>query len=182
MDNFQVLLIEGVFYERGGDIYVTMGGSEVSVVERLQSMVGQNIRFAMHHALPGVIDETKWGGGCCLWQPVPCPAWHHLNPAFLLNVSVEGVLRHAVLRHGGTDVWRIEQFNGINQDLPLAMLVGHYGRVAAASLVDVAKMRDQVFTSMDSAQVDALGVQAQDIKQVLQRLQQQMNGGQDKPK
>jgi hypothetical protein len=155
------LLLEGRFYQNPGlvDPYCiqTDDGCSRQVAASLQPFLGQRVRFALHH-LPLAPESGRWGGGCCLWQPAPCPAGHHERPGYLYNVTGEGILRRGP--------WRLEQFDGTPLLLDLAPMDGHVGRLACVSLVDAERMRDIVAASG----LEAVGVQANELADLLGRL------------
>ena len=167
--DFQVVLIEGVFYEHGGDYLIRPGpiAPTRSIRGELGPLVGLQLRLALHHLPPDLsaLDESKWGGGACLWQPAPCPAGHHKRPGYLLNVSAEGTLQE----DGGT--WRLDRSEDPPLELPFPLMVGHYGRLAAATLVDMDKMREST-SAGDLGQIEALGSQLSSIKELLERMRQ----------
>lgn len=141
---------------------------DTTVVAELEPLVGQRVRLAMHHLPPSLadLDESKWGGGACLWQPHPCPAGHHERPGFLLNVTGDGVLRH----EGGK--WHLDRLDGTRLDLPFHLMAGHWGRLAAAPILEVDKMRDTLSIE-DLEQVEALGSKLSSMKELLDRLKQE---------
>ena len=157
MNTFRTALLEGIFYEDDGKIVTDKGGS----VEDL---------LAVHFVPQLPIDPDKWGGGCCLWQPRPCPAGHHEHPDQILNISVRGVLSHT----GGH--WHIDQMDGKRVEIPLVLLDGHYGRLAAASIFDVQKIRESM-GEFDPDQIESLGTQATELRDVLSKLQEHLKRG-----
>jgi len=158
--NFKAVLLEGVF----GDSPKGVCASGKAVADELRPLVGERIRFAMHHLPPNLthLDISRWGGGSCLWQPAPCPAGHHQDPGWLLNVTEEGTL---------DDQWDIHRLDGTVFRLPLELMVGHYGRLAAATLFEVEKMRDAL-TIDDLATVDSLGGKIDSLRELLDRMRQ----------
>lgn len=138
--------------------------------------MGQQVRFAAHHLPPSPPDLTKWGGGCCQWQHLGhCPAGHERRPGYLYNVTGEGTLwaerkrpRHSrgLQTDGLVHDWFLETFDGSRLPLELGQLEGHDGRVACVSLVDAETMREIVA----KAGAEAVGIQAQQIGDVLARL------------
>lgn len=165
---FQVVLVEGVFDQQGGEYLVRSDAVSPakSVHDELKPMVDTRIRVALHHLPPDLGDlEGKWGGGSCLWQPSPCPAGHHERPGYLLNVTGEGILRYSEQRR----LWRIDRLDGSNFVLPFELMVGHYGRLAAATLLDIEKMRDEL-TLDDLDSVESLGTKLESVKELLEQL------------
>lgn len=167
MDAFHTALLEGCFYETDNVLKNDQGRTVESL---LSPLVGQDIHLAIHFVPQLPIDPSKWGGGCCLWQPSPCPAGHHEHPDRLLNVAVRGRLG----REGNR--WWVDQMNGKRVDIPLHLLVGHYGRVAAATVFDVQQIRESL-EGFSPDQVESLGVQASDLRDVLSRLQTHLKRG-----
>jgi len=167
MEGFRALLLEGVFYNKDSQLLCTSNKGVENLFDMLTSVEGQRIKFAAHHLPPTLQpDPSKWGGGCCLWQPAKCPAGHSEKPTWLFNLSVEGILVRS------NAVWSIESFDGKTTALPLqTMLVGHYARVAAATMLDVEKMREAV-ASQDLPNVEGLASRAEDLRKLLSRLRE----------
>jgi hypothetical protein len=169
LENFKAVLVEGLFHETdlGYVIQPDGYGPQKAVEDELNPLVGQRVRLAMHHLPPNLNnpDESKWGGGSCLWQPHRCPAGHHDRPGFLLNVTGDGVLR----RDADRGRWHLDLLDGSRLDIPFHMMVGHIGRLAAATLVEVDQMRDSL--SMDDLdKIEGLGAQLHSMKELLERL------------
>jgi len=165
---FHIVILEGLFYISGvGELCVEKEtGAKVIVADHLQPMIGERVRFALHHIPPAKIDESKWGGGCCHFQPSECPVGHHNNPAWLLNVSGEGYLQRKYQPNAqGSErgPWRLTQFDGTDLELPLEGLVGHDSRIAVASVLDVEKMRE----ALEGQGVDGLIDQATQLKETI---------------
>jgi len=78
---------------------------------------------------------------------------------------MEGVLKQ--------DPWRVEKFDGSVVPVPFAAMPGHYGRLGAATVVDVSKMRDAL-AGLDVETALASGMGAQDLEKVLERLKKAM--------
>jgi len=152
---FNVVLIEGVF---SGPHLSASGGS---VNEALSGFVGSRVRLSAHHLPVEPIDPTRWGGGSCTYEPGPCPFGHHTDPTRMFSYTGEGVLD----RDGNT--WTVTRFDGTVDRVDLSALVGHRGRVAAAPVLDIEAMRDAVTASGIGSD---LGVRADELRQVLERL------------
>lgn len=167
MEGFRALLLEGVFYNEGPRFLCAGARGVEGVSSVLSSVEGQRVRFAAHHLPPTAQpDLSKWGGGCCLWQPSGrCPAGHAEKPSWLFNISLEGVL----LRVG--DAWFVEGFDGKTTALTLQeMLIGHHARIATATLLDVEKMREAVESKNMTGTVDDLVARADDLRDLLSRI------------
>lgn len=163
MSDFNLLLIEGLFYQRGADLYIEQdSGVHRSVTEALLPLVGQRVQFAMHHLPPNGLQAGEPGAGSCRFpQGVGCPVQHDKRPDHLLSFHLDGVLRN-------TPTWGVEKFDGKVVSIPFVGMVGHFGRVAAATILDVEAMRDSLLktaTSMGSS-----GLNAKDIETLLDRL------------
>ena len=169
MDSFHAVLIEGVFFREGTTLFAKNddGSSCINVVELLTPLVDKEVHLALHFLPPLPPDQTRWGGGCCLWEPSgKCPAGHHENPGLLLNISGRGVLRRE------DEKWWLDQFDGTKMEVPVALLEGHKARIAGASMFDVEKMKAQVLGSLDKVeQLEMVGKQANDLKDLLTQLQ-----------
>lgn len=167
MSDFNAILIEGLFYEQAGRFFVeSEGGVQKSLVDILAPVVGQRVQLALHHVPPHGIDHTQPGAGSCRYPGgVGCPVAHDKHPDRLLSFHMEGVLRGPP--------WALVRFDGGVQPLPLAGMVGHFGRVGAATIVDVEKMREQLAKTDPTALADMLaakGVNAAELEAVLERL------------
>lgn len=167
MGTFSTALLEGLFYETEGRLTTDRGGF---VDDLLAPLVGQDIQLAIHFVPQLPIDPQKWGGGSCLWQPAECPAGHHEHPDRILNIAVRGVLERE------DTTWWVRQLDGKRLQIPLELLDGHHGRLAAASVFDVGKMRDAI-TGFDPDQIESLGVQATELRDMLSNLQAHLKRG-----
>jgi hypothetical protein len=162
MADMRTLLLEGLFYISEGKL-VTEDGDDL--YEQLVPFVGQDIQLAMHFLPPNPPDMTRWGGGCCMWQPAECPAGHHDHPDRLLNIALRGVLGRDV------DRWFIDTFEGNQVDLPFALLDGHHGRVAAATVIDMQAMQESLANITPEA-LETLGVRANNLRDLVSRLRE----------
>ncbi len=139
----------------------------MSLSQTLDPLIGKQVNIAFHHTPPMPPDPTKWGGGCCYWQSYGwCPAGHHEQPGLLLNVTGEGVLQ---VNDG---VYSVKGFDGTVQDLPLHNLIGHEARVAAATMMDINKMRESLENMVGGMSAEALGEQTNNLKDIMERLQE----------
>ena len=163
MSEFRTLLIEGYFLN-STDMNLNEGLSvnlTTDVYEKLSAFVGEDIQLAIHHLPPGQPDPGKPGLGSCEWL-TPCPAGHDTDPHKLLSVHGQGVLRHEGTR------WWLDRFDGTQQEFPLHLLDGHHGRIAAATVFDVEKMRESLGGA--AGQLETLGVKAESLKDLLTQL------------
>ena len=168
MGDLRTVLIEGLFYrDTNGKINTDKG---VDPVAQLEPFLDLDIQFAVHFLPSFPVDETKWGGGCCHWQPNPCPAGHHDHPDRLLNMAVRGVLGR-----NPDETFTIRTFDGKTIPVPLDMLDGHDARIAAATVFDVEVMRDALgdFTPEN---LEALGVRATNLRDLLAQLKKHTGG------
>jgi hypothetical protein len=164
---FRAILLEGLFFQSlEGDLSVrTEAGEVLSVGDRLRLFVGESVQLAYHHLPSAGLDPEAWGWGSCLWKPAECPAGHHLDPKQLFNASAQGLLQE--------DPWRLHQFDGSTLTLDFSVMPGHYGRLAAAMIPDVEKMREELekLSGLSSLpEVSSLAGQVGDLKLVLERL------------
>lgn len=169
MGDLRAILVEGLFYIQDGKITTDRGDF---LYEHLEPMVGQDIQLAVHFMPPIPPDPTKWGGGCCMWQPTECPAGHHQHPDRILNIALRGVLGHDTGYR-----WFMDTFDGKQVDLPFALLDGHYGRVAAATVFDVQAMQEALAEKITPESLEALGVRANNLRDLMERLRVHTEGG-----
>lgn len=167
MVEFQVVLVEGLFYDRDGLLHVEQdNGAHVCIQTLLQPMFGVRVQFAMHHFPPQGIQVGQPGAGSCRFLGGQgCPVRHDLHPDRLLAIHQDGVLK--------TDPWGLTKFDGTTVVLPFSGMPGHFGRVTAATIVDVEKMRDSL-ASMGPSAFTGMDVTAQDLEVVLARLRKTM--------
>lgn len=67
----------------------------------------------------------------------------------------------------------MKKFDGSLVKIPLNGMVGHYGRLAATSLVDLEKMRASL-SSLDPSAFTSAGLGSQDLEEILNRLRKTM--------
>lgn len=152
--DFISVILEGVFYRKtsSNDVWVAdQVKGDVCVLDELSPMEGRLIQASMHHKPQNPI-QPRWGGGCCLWQPSPCPAGHHEDPSYLLNVMGRGVLE---IGQGG---YCLLQADYGDIDLPLHLMDGHYGLLVAVTIIDSDPVgdSDQDVEKAQSALVDQI--------------------------
>jgi len=161
VSGFQVILLEGSFSADDSDLRVQLDdGSHKSVYEALRPLVGQRVQFALHHLPPHGIEVGKPGAGSCLHpEGVGCPVSHDQYPDRMLTFHLDGVLRE--------DPWSIERFDGSVIPIPFRGLPGHYGRVAAATILDMERMREALSRFSPQA---LKGLQGSEVEDLLERL------------
>ena len=167
--DFRTVLLEGLFYEQDGKLRTDRGDS---VEDSLTPFMGEDINIAIHHLPSFPIEPDKWGGGCCMWQPAECPAGHHEHPDRLLNVTLRGHLER-----GGVGKWYVDKLDGSRVYLPLALLDGHQARIACATVFSVEAMQEALGTAVTPEHIEALGIQAQNLKDLMAKLQEQLKKG-----
>lgn len=163
MFEFNAILVEGLFYDKDGSLHIEQeGGDHVAFADVLAPVVGQRVQMALHHLPPHGIDPSRPGGGSCRFpQGKGCPAGHEKQPNRLLSFHMEGVLR--------ADPWRVEKFDGSVVHIPVRGMPGHFGRVGAATVADVDKMRDAL-AGLNVEEILGQGLGASDLEGVLERL------------
>jgi hypothetical protein len=185
---FQALLLEGVFYlsdelcvdshgksrEGWNKLMVSTPEGVLDVYDQLRPYVGQRVQLAVHHVPANPPDPTRWGGGCCLWEPHGvCLFGHHDRPMELYNVSGQGILVYDLDHSKSEGGWWLAHFDGSRTPLLLGhVLPGHQARVAAATLFDVEAMREKLVSSGGLDQVDALGSKVTELRDLVERLTQ----------
>lgn len=169
MNDFRAILIEGLFYMKGSDLFVEQdNGEHVAFDDILDPVMDQRVQLALHHLPPHGIEPGTPGAGSCRWHAgINCPAQHDRYPDRLLSFHMEGVLRKAP--------WRIERFDGTVTPLPVQGMPGHYGRVGGATVVDVEKMREQL-AGLSPEALAASGVDVKDLEAMLERLRRAGQG------
>lgn len=155
MEKFAAHLLEGVFF-LGDKPYPDAQGfvckdfrelmvsyknqTPVSVYPVLQALVGQEVQIAVHQCPQPPF--TGPGLGSCLW-PKGCPYGHQNVPKQLFQLAERGVLVYDLDHEHCSGGWWIEKFDGSRVMLPLVIgLVGHHGRIAIATIMQVEKLRD----------------------------------------
>lgn len=121
---FRSLTLDGLFYEKAGQLTVCQEGQDVDVLAELSAFLGRTVRLALHFQPPQPVDESRWGMGCCHWQSAgTCPAGHHEASGKMLVLSLTGVVLN--------DPWRVG-----DHTLPLTELPGHDVRLFVVSDFD----------------------------------------------
>jgi hypothetical protein len=164
VNKFHAILVEGLFYMKGSELFVEQfHGRHVAFDEILDPVVDLEVQIALHHFPPHGIQPDLPGAGSCRWHAgINCPVQHDIYPDRLLSFHMAGVLRKGP--------WRVEKFNGSVPPLPLVGMPGHYGRIGAASIVDVEKMREALAKMSPEAMMEAMssaGVNAEELEAML---------------
>lgn len=164
MAEFQVILEEGLFYEQEDILFVEHdGGTRSALPVVLAPLVGRRVQFALHHLPPDGLQPERPGAGSCRFpEGRGCPVRHDQHPDRLLAFHLDGVLKK--------DPWRLEKFDGTEVVIPFGGMPGHYGRVAAATVLDVEAMRDALMKDPSAA----AGLKVRDLEAVLARLRETM--------
>ena len=164
MSEFKAILVEGLFYERDGAVCVEDDGGVHSTVDDILTPVAdERVQLAISHLPPNGIEPDQPGAGSCRYPGgVGCPVEHDKHPTRLLSFHLEGVLR--------SEPWRLEMFDGSSKTIPFGGMVGHFGRVAAATIIDVEAMRESL-AGLDPEALAAAGVGASDLAAMLEKLQ-----------
>jgi hypothetical protein len=156
-EEFRTLFLEGIFYRSGTPYPDAKGalkdgfedlrvqpptGHSVPVYDALKEFVGRKIRLSAHQMPTKPIDPARWGGGCCLWQPVGyCPYGHHKRPGRLYNQAGEGELVYKKCSGG----WALRDPDGAWEMVPLShALDGHVGRIVVATVLSPEQLREAV--------------------------------------
>lgn len=177
---FQSDILEGVFsvleLEDGKNaFFVKPEGTDKpdDVWALLSGYEGQEVTLAFHYV--PTVGHPGWGGGSCKWQDVGwCPAGHHQDPDRILNVQGSGTL----LKGPQQWDWSLKAFDGSVSPLPFHLLSGHYGRIAIATQFDIQKMRAALSKQgFDPDQVEALGIKANDLKEILSSMKKVEDDG-----
>jgi len=163
-DAFHVVLLEGVYATQNNARVVVGDSSTTDVVEEFRRLTGREVKVLLQH-VPPVVYSDRWGGGSCLWEGSGnCPAGHHLNPGFLLNVDLDGVLEEDEV--SGT--WSVRSATE-SHILPLSMLEGHHVRVVVVPLPDLEAMKASLEAG-DPTKALELGAQIKRLSEVLSQL------------
>lgn len=148
---FKSVLVDGVFYVKDSVLLVKRDDNpEPTVVaDELEKLLDKKIQITVHHWPPNPVVEGRWGGGCCMWeQKGECPAGHHKNPAYLLNFSAAGVLRHTDTK------WWLEIDENTIEAIPLELMEGHIGRIVAVTLIDAKTFAEDLDFNLDGIDLD----------------------------
>ena len=155
-EKFKALLVEGIFntkedlaiFKKSGfcpwnTIVVDEGEGKKDLESILSPYIGENISFAAHHTVNPDTPLLKGFGSCLAEGNSWCVFEHHKHPSRAFSFNTEGVLRQE------DHHLYVEKFDGRKDFIPLFMLVGHRGRIAAATVFDVEKMKETVFSHSD---------------------------------
>jgi hypothetical protein len=190
VSDFQALLLEGIFYhdsDSGALMLESAKGDHVNVVEAMMRLNQRQVQISVHHLPPMPPDPTKQGGGCCLWGTQPrftthggttfCPFGHHKEPTKLLNVTAQGILDLRVGFYESETTFAVQKFDGTEVVLPFQHhLAGHTGRIAAATVVDIEKMREALLKSGGLGMAEGLGERIGDLKELLGQIEKASGG------
>lgn len=167
--SFNTLYLEGHFkLSQGQSIVRKDNGEEVCLLDILKPLLNHRVHFAIHHLPPKGIEADKPGLGSCFHPDGKgCPAKHATHPHRLLSFHLDGTLKSNPLR--------VVKLDGIEVPVPLAGMYGHYGRLAAATILDIDQMRDSL-KDLDLESMAPNGVPAEDLKKLLGQLTQNLDG------
>lgn len=156
---FHTVLLEGLFYLE--DRTVMVDGRAVDDV--LAPLHDQHVQLAMHHLPPTPPDPTRWGFGCCHWQPHGhCPFGHHGSPMTLFQLAGEGILVCY-----GSNGWRLDRFGRPSARLPFVdAFWGHHARILAATV----RSEEQMRSAVGQADVGTMATKVADLTRSLERL------------
>lgn len=157
MVDFHAILLEGSFFSdpRGLSIRTTQG-PVVLVDSALAPLENEHAQIALHYLPAGGLKPGAWGMGSCEWYPRACPVGHHQNPGYFFSFVGHGVLRR--------DPWRLDLFAGGSTEIQFEKMLGHHGRMAAATVMSVEAMREK-------ADLGAVtGVGAESLKDLFRQL------------
>jgi hypothetical protein len=193
VSDFQALLLEGIFYQDDdhGLMVTPDKGPPVRVIDALMRLNERNVQISAHHLPVMPPDPTRWGGGCCFWEQGRagqfkaygsdtepfCPFGHHHEPTKLFNLVAQGILHYKGEFYPSEDRVVIHQFDGTEVDFKTAFqsyLPGHRGRIAAATVVDIEKMREALLKSGGLGMVEGMGERINDLKDMLSRMQDEI--------
>lgn len=147
-------VIEGIFTERGDAFVVSRDQGDVDVGELLTSLLGKTLEISLHH-FPFAMDNTRPGGGSCLWNGF-CPHGHRHRPGWLFQQKLSGVLTSP-----SPGRWCVD-----GTPLDLSKMPGHQGRLV---LMDEDALQDPDPT--DAQSPDDLIQETEQLIQLLQGLQ-----------
>lgn len=146
-----MVLLEGVFKatDNGHTMVERQHQAPADVGEALSSLVGHHVQFAMHQVPTFPFDPSQRGLGACYVEG-KCPLGHDDGNFDLYAVTANGVLHQ--------DPWRIEAFDGTVQPIEMGKMVGHMGRIAAASLTELEKLREAAAQLSTQIQAFSIGM------------------------
>ena len=130
-------ILTGMFWKRDSSLLCTPenGADPVNVETLLEGFRDRRVKIVLHH-FPASPQEGLPGWGSCFWGASgKCPAGHAEKPDFLVNVGGEGVLRRT------DEDWFVELDGGTLERLPLDLMEGHRGRLAAVVVINVEEFK-----------------------------------------
>lgn len=129
----------GVFYREDRRLMVAdefEGARDVDA--ELSAYEGQIVRLVAHHRPPEPVDDTRWGGGCCMLENSGrCHFGHHEDPRRAFTFNSKGVLR----RRGGA--WLLERENDEVECL-LDCLTGHRSQIIVTTVPDRESLEERI--------------------------------------
>jgi hypothetical protein len=138
-NGLQVKDFLGVFYREDRRLMVAdefEGARDVDA--ELRAYAGQEIRLVAHHRPLEPVDESRWGGGCCMLEGTGrCHFGHHEDPRRAFVFNARGVLRER------DDLWVLEQENEELECL-VECLVGHRSQIIVVTVPDVETLEERI--------------------------------------
>lgn len=136
---FEAHTMVGLCYKREGRIFIQGSKQEWDLEEVLSGLKGREVQYLVQYLPEGEPDPSKWGLGCCQWQPsTACPAGHHERPQYMLNLNGEG--RLLVSQRGEY----VALSKGKVTPLGLTLLEGHRCRLAFVTKFDAEAEMEKV--------------------------------------
>lgn len=174
----KVVDLLGVFYEAEGRLMLADEfEGNVDVQEKLEPLIGQEVRFLAHHRPADPPIEGRWGGGCChLENTGKCHWGHHDQPDSLFTFNSKGVLRVE------DEKWHLEKEDNTKLDIVVRFLVGHRSQIVVTSIPDLSQI-DEKIRSFDPSQLEGASIeelgdklkQMRDYLEELNRLQKNID-------
>lgn len=130
----------GVFYREDRRLMLAdeFEGSR-DVDAEIRAYVGQEIRLVAHHRPLEPVDDSRWGGGCCMLENLGhCHFGHHEDPRRAFTFNSKGVLRV-----GDDGRWILERDDDQVECLVEA-LVGHRSQIVVTTVPDIEALDEKV--------------------------------------
>jgi hypothetical protein len=109
------------------------------VEEEISTYVGQKVRLLAHHRPLEPVDDSRWGGGCCMLENSGhCHFGHHRDPRSAFQFNSVGVLRVDGER------WYLDPDSGDAVECPVDFLLGHRSQIVVTTIPDTEALDEKI--------------------------------------